>query len=98
MLVSEVFEVSPKIKDVGEVLILRDQPQIAPVAICILVSAALTKSTDSTQARGCLRTIMHDNIKAFLYCLSSSFFPSSAALNCYLELKAVVPLQTLSLG
>lgn len=97
-LVSEVFEVSPKIKDVEGVLILTAQPQIAPVAICILVSAALTKSTHSTQAWGCLGTFMHDNIKAFLYCLSSSFSPSSVSLSCYLKLKAVVPLQILSLG
>lgn len=77
------------IQDKGwEVPILRAQPHIEPVAICTLISAALTKSTRSTRARGCLRTIMHDNIKAFLYCLPSSFPPSSASPNCYLELKA----------
>lgn len=79
-------------------VILRAQPQIPPIAICILISAALTKSTHSTQAWGCLCTIMHDNIKAFLYCLSSSLFPYSPSLSCYLELKAVVPLQILSVA
>lgn len=92
---SEVFEVSLKIKRVVEVLILRAQPQIA---ICILISAALTKSTHSTPAWGCLRTIMHDNIKVFLYCLSSSFAPSAAPLNRYLQLKAVVTTANTNFG
>ena len=87
---------SPAIKDVTEVFSFSEHRATARhrVAIGILVSAAVAKSTRSTQARGCLRTIMHDNIKAS----STPPLPSSVPLNCYLELKAAVPFANIILG